>query len=103
MANNLLANPMQISGSMAQGYKAATAASLGTLRTLVVEKLEWLSPATIGDTIVIGDPVSGLELAKFVCEVALQTQILDWTANPRIWQDFEINSFPSGTLKIFTR
>ena len=67
------------------------------------EKIEWLSPVTIGDTIIIGDPISGLELAKFVCEVALQSQILDWTANPRIWQDFEINSVPSGTLKIWTR
>jgi hypothetical protein len=103
MANNLLANPMQISGSMASSYKTATASALGTLRTLKVEKLEWLSPGTVGDTIVIGDPISGLELANFVCETALQSQLLDWTANPKLWQDFEINSFPSGTLKIWTR
>jgi hypothetical protein len=111
MANNLVANPMVITGSLATSYKAQLAAanpgaginntSFGTLHTLLVDRIEWLSPATIGDTVTIGDPVSGAVLDKFVCETALQSQVHDFTPYPRVWQDFELNSMPSGTLYIF--
>ena len=103
MANSLASNPMVISGSMSQGYKAATAAALGTLRTLLVEKIYWENPANVGDTISIGDPVSGLVLLVLRCEVANQSQLIDFTSNVKVWQDFEINSLPSGTLYIYTR
>lgn len=102
MPNNLAANPMVISGSVT-GYKTLTASALGTLRTLIVEKLYWENPATIGDSFTIGDPISGLVLAAFRCEVANQSQLLDWTSNPKMWQDFAIDAFPSGTLYIYTR
>ena len=114
MANLLNQNPMILTGSTATSYKSQTAGTLGaapknlntvqgTLLTLVVEKLYWENPATIGDLILIGDPISGLELARLRCEVAGQSQVLDWSANPKIWQDFEINTFGSGTLYIYTR
>lgn len=103
MANNLLANPMVLTSSMSQGYKAATASALGTLRTLIVEKIYWFNPAVAGDQINIGDPISGLTLLNLRCESANQSQVIDWTANPKLWQDFEIDTFNSGTLYIFTR
>jgi len=88
---------------MAQSYKAAVAATLGTLFTLRVEKIYWFNPAAIGDVVNIGDPISGLTLLNLRCEVANQTQVIDWTPNPRLWQDFEIDTFGSGTLYIFCR
>ena len=104
MANNLFANPMVITGSVT-GYKAAMAVAgkIGTLFTLLVEKIYWENPGTIGDTISIGDPVSGLVLLVLRCEVANQSQLIDFTSNPKLWQDFSIDSLPSGTLYIFTR
>jgi hypothetical protein len=105
MANNLFANPMVITGSLATSYKAqmAGAGEIGSLFTLRIEKVYWENPGTIGDTITIGDPISGLTLLALRCEVANQSQLIDWTSNPKLWQDFEINSFPSGTLYIYTR
>jgi hypothetical protein len=108
-----LGNPLIITSSMATSYKTQLAAaspnagknntSYGTLTSLLIEKIEWLSPVTVGDSIVIGDPQSGLNLLTLVCETALQSQIIDWTSNPKLWLDFEINQFSSGTLKIWTR
>lgn len=103
MANNLFANPMVITGSMATSYKTQVASQIGTLFTLIVEKVYWFNPATIGDVVNIGDPISGLTLLNLRCEAANQSQIIDWTANPKIWQDFEIDTFSSGTLYIYTR
>lgn len=94
---------MVITGSMAQGYKASVAASLGTLFTLKVEKVYWKSPVAQNDQVTIGDPASGLTLLNLNCESAGQSQIVDWTADPKIWRDFEINRFDSGTLYIYTR
>ena len=103
MANTLNANPMVITGSLATSYKTATASSLGTLRTLMIEKVYWENPLNVGDTITIGDPNSGQALLVLRCEVANQSQLIDWTANPKLWIDFEINAFPSGTLYLYTR
>jgi hypothetical protein len=100
--SNLAANPMLINGSVT-GYKTQTAAALGTLRTLLIEKIYWENPVNIGDTVSIGDPVSGLVLLVLRCEVANQSQLIDWTTNPKLWQDFAIDSFPSGTLYLYTR
>lgn len=108
MANNFQSNPIVITGSMGS-YKAAIALAKGsgglasTLTTLIIEKIYWENPLTIGDSVSIGDPISGAVLLLLRCEVANQSQLIDWTANPKIWQDFEINSFVSGTLYIYTR
>jgi hypothetical protein len=105
MANNLFANPMVITGSMATSYKTqmAAAGKIGTLFTLIVEKILWLNPQTAGDMVNIGDPNSGLTLLQLRCENANQSQVIDWTANPKLWQDFEIDTFGSGTLFVYTR
>lgn len=123
MANNILSNPMVITGSMATSYKTQLAAAVpnagiygiagkgkgvitgayGTLQTLIIEKIYWENPGTIGDSISIGDPLSGAVLLLLHCEVANQSQLIDFTSNPKLWQDFEIDAFPSGTLYIYTR
>lgn len=114
MANILNANPMVITGSMATAYKAALNAitsptpegvlrGLGTLRTLIIEKIYWFNPINVGDQVTIGDPQSGETLLNLRCEVANQSQLVDWTANPKIWTDFQIDVFSSGTLYIYTR
>ena len=110
---NLQANPIVITGSMATSYKTQLAAaapnagknntSYGTLTTLIVEKIYWANPASVGQSITIGDPISGLTLAYLQCEVAGSAILLDWQSNPKIWQDFELNSMPSGTLYIYLR
>ena len=92
-------------------YKAAIAANLAsgglksTLTTLIVEKIYWENPQTVGDTISIGDPISGTVLLLLRCEVANQSQLIDWTSNPKIWQDFSINMFADAgsNLYIYTR
>lgn len=88
---------------MTQGYKASVASSLGSPLTLIVEKIYWFNPANIGDLVDIGDPISGLTLLNLRCEVADQSQVIDWTSNPRLWQDFEVGTISSGTLYIYTR
>lgn len=103
MATNLFTNPMVITGSLAQSYKTSVASQIGTLFTLVVEKIYWENPTNVGDQVLIGDPASGATLLNLRCETANQSQIIDWTANPKVWRDFEINTFNSGTLFIYTR
>lgn len=108
MANNFQTNPIVITGSMGS-YKAAIALAKGsgglgnTLTTLLVEKIYWENPITVGDGVSIGDPISGNILVVLRCEVANQSQLIDWTSNPKLWQDFSIDSFVSGTLYIYTR
>jgi hypothetical protein len=117
-----LGNPIVVTGSMATSYKTQLAAavpnagiygiagkgagvitgSYGTLTALKIAKIEWLSPVTVGDQVNIGDPNSGLTLLNLVCEVALQSQIIDWTASPVLWNDFEIDRMNSGTLYLWT-
>lgn len=99
---NLTANPIVITGSLATSYKTQTAASLGTLTTLIVERLIWVNPGA-SKSLSIGDPTSGEVLWTRRSNSAGDDVETDWTANPRIWQDFELNSFPGGTLYIFTR
>ena len=103
MANNLLVNPVQIEVPMTSSYKGATAASLGTLTTLLIEKILWLTPTTIGDGALIDDPANGTEIARFRAEVAGQSQVLDWTSHPRLVSDFIVPQINSGRLKIYLR
>lgn len=103
MANNLTSNPIVITGSMATSYKAQVAASLGTLFCIKVERIRWVqAPAT--SSISIGDPASGLVLWAAANPSATAIDIDgDFTADPRLWRDFEINAFPGGTLYIYIR
>ena len=110
---NLQANPIVITGSMATSYKTQLAAaapnagknnaSYGTLTSILVEKIYWANPAVASQSITIGDPISGLTLAYLQCEVAGSAILLDWQSNPKIWTDFQVNSFPSGVLYIYLR
>lgn len=102
MANTLTTNPIILSG-VQTSYKAAVASILGTLFTLRVEKIYWFQPATVGDEALIINPQSGQTLLRLRCEVAGQSQVIDWTANPKLWQDFGVNQLDSGSIEIYTR
>jgi hypothetical protein len=100
---NLLANPIVIDGDLATSYKTQVASSLGTLFTLKIEKIIWVA-APAGASLSIGDPNSGLVLWSRKNDSAGAVDIEDdFTADPRLWRDFEINAFPGGTLYIYTR
>jgi hypothetical protein len=99
MANSLNQNPLLINSTMTS-YKAATLASQGSFQYLLIEKIEWLSPATIGDGLTITDNQGNI-LISCVCEAALQSQIFDWTAKPKRWADFNVPTIGSGTLRIW--
>ena len=100
MANSLTANPIIINVTQTS-YKAAVAANTtqGSPITLRVARVEWFSPATVGDQAVIIDPASGKEWLRFKCETALTSQILPVN---EMWSDFAVVQLDSGTLKIFT-
>lgn len=107
MATNLQSNPIVITGSVT-GYKAQTASALGTLRTLIVERILWVNPPA-SSSISIGDPISGEILwtrqtgATNTTNQASPDIDENWTSNPRIWQDFALDIFPGGTLYIYCR
>jgi hypothetical protein len=100
MANSLTQNPLLINAPTTQSYKAATLAALGSFQYLLIEKIEWQSPATIGDSLVITDNQNNV-LLSCTAEVALQSQIFDWTAKPKRWADFNVPTIGSGTLRIW--
>jgi len=102
MANLLNQNPIIITGTQTS-YKAAVAATLGSLFTLRVEKWYWRTPANVGDICLVIDPANGVERLRLRCEVAGQSILVDWTANPKIMSDFAIVQFDSGELEIHTR
>lgn len=102
MANSF-GNPIVLTGSMPQGYKAATAAALGTLRVLIVTRIKWVNPG-ISQSVSIGDPVSGLVLWAAKSNTAGEDVTEDFSADPQLWNDFELNALPGGgTIYIFTR
>jgi hypothetical protein len=47
-----------------------------------IRKLYWRNPANVSDTMTIIDPFSGITLLRLRCEVASQSQLIDWTAVP---------------------
>lgn len=100
MPNNLNSNPLVIQNSVVS-YKTAVTASVGTLFSFRVMKVYWENPGTIGDVVTIGDPASGMTLLNLRCEVAGQSQVVDWTAFPVLWRDFSIDTISSGTLYIY--
>lgn len=102
MANALNQNPIILTGTQTS-YKAAVATSLGTLFTLKIEKFYWEDPITIGDQVVLIDPQSGAEKLRLRCEVAGQSQVVDWTAAAKLFNDFAVVQLDSGKLYIYTR
>ena len=102
MANDYISNPILIDTAFTEGWKAEVATTLGSPLTLLVTKVEWLSPVTIGDKVIILDTSQlTTNLLDYTCEVALQSQIFDWTARPIRWRDFQVTQIDSGTLKIW--
>ena len=114
MANNVTRNPITITGSL-PSFKTALAAavpnaginssSYGTLQTLIVERIVWSTPGN-SNSLSIGDPNSGEVLELLRSDSSGDDVIRDLTANPKIWDDFSVNSFPNSpnaTLFIYTR
>jgi hypothetical protein len=101
MANNLLVNPVVFTTVMATSYKNQTATSLGAFQYLLIEKVIWETPVTVGDQFIFIDPISSQTLLLGTCEVAGQSQVFDWTPKPRRWQDFELSKISSGTIYLY--
>jgi len=101
VSNSLNTNPIVTTGAQSS-YKAAVAASLGTLFTLRVREIRWLSPNNVGDVLLITDPQSGQELCRLVCSTAKQDVVEDWNANPHEWRDFAVTQQDSGRAYIHT-
>lgn len=102
MPNVLTANPVVITG-VQPSYKAAVAASLGAFYNLRIEKVYWETPVTVGDTVTITDASGSQTILNLRCEVAAQSEIVDWSANPRYVADFAVPQISSGTLYIYLR
>jgi hypothetical protein len=100
MATNLNSNPILIQGSVT-GYKAQTEAAQGTLRTLEVQRLRWVGPGN-SQTLSIGDPISGGILEMMKSNSSGEDVEINYIPC-RLWQDFAIDSFPGGSLLIYTR
>lgn len=99
--SNLLVNPLVITATMASGYKASTLAALGSFQYLLVEKLYWYKPVTPGDQCVVEELTAGNILAQFNCETANNSQLIDWTAKPKRWADFQVTKLDSGVLYVY--
>lgn len=105
MANLYLQNPIVITSNMTQSYKSLSntvGSGLGSFTYLLIEKIIWESPVTVADKVLITDPDDGAVLLPLTCEVSGQSQIIDWTAKPKRWRDFEVSEINSGTLYIYT-
>jgi hypothetical protein len=100
MANNLNVNPAVFT-TTSGSYKAAVSASQGTFLTVLVEKIYFFNPNAVGDTALITDPNTGETLLRLRCEVANQSQLVDWTAKPKRWADFAVPELDSGTLYVY--
>ncbi len=99
MANILTQNPIRVDTAMVSSWKTQIAASNGTFQDLRVEKIEWKSPVTAADTFFIEDQ-NAYSLLQGTCETNGQSQIWDWTAKPKRWQDFTVTQISSGVLLI---
>jgi hypothetical protein len=100
---SLTTNPIVIGAVMASDYKSQVLASLGSLFTLRIEKIFWENAVTKGDYARIIDPGSGNEIATIYNVSANSSYVIDYTPNPRIWQNFRVDQLDSGTLRIYTR
>lgn len=103
MANSLSRNPIYVDATF-PSYKAAVAATLGTLFTLIVTKVRWVAPTKAGDQVVIEDPQNGNVLLNMFNPTNTGGDIEeDFSASPRLWSDFAVGTLSSGRLLIFTR
>ena len=102
--SNLLAKTITIDSTMLTSYKAQTNATLGSPRSLLVEKVYWKNPAAQNDTCTVTDPVTGAILSgcDLIAEAAGESIVLDFTPHAQLWRDF-IVTLSSGTLEIVTR
>lgn len=82
---------------------AAVASAQGSPLTLRVEKIRWVDAVTATDELKIADPTSGITLLELINPAANSTLEVDWTAHPKLWQDFIVSVMGSGTLFIYTR
>ena len=101
MANQLTLNPVILTGTMATSYKAATATTLGTLFTVRVQQIRWFDTIAVGDVALIIDPQTGNHLLSLRCITAGQAIVVDWSAQPRLWRDFQVIQHDSGRLYIY--
>ena len=99
--SNLLANPAIITAPMSGTFQSLLPA-INQRPYLLVEKVLWETPVTPGDTVSIVD-AQGNVLLPLTCEVASQSQIVDWSAHPKIWRDFQVSTLASGILYIYLR
>ena len=99
MANSLNVNPAVFTTTQAS-YKAAVSASQGTLFTLLIKRIVWEAPSTVGHQCLIIDPQSGRTLFRMVADAANKTIEQDWTARPQLWADFAVDQLDSGNLYI---
>ncbi|MHB8501496.1 MAG: hypothetical protein ACYDHE_11200 [Candidatus Acidiferrales bacterium] len=104
MANILNRNPIYIDTAF-QSYKAAVAATLGTLFTLIVTRVLWVGPVAIGDEVIIDDPHGGAQLLLLRNTVTNGPDIeRDYSASPLLWADFGVPQMPAGSkLFIYTK
>jgi hypothetical protein len=103
MSVNLTSNPIVITTAMPSSYKAATLAAFGAFQTVRIQKVYWENPINIGDAMQIVDPTSSMVILPLRCEVAGQSQVVDWTPQPRLVSDFIVNQISSGTLYIYLK
>lgn len=102
MANALTRTPIVIDTAFAS-YKAAVAATLGTLFTLRVYSVTWVGPGAAGHQAEIVDPQGGGQLLLMNAVAAGQDVVRDWSAAPRLWADFGVPIIQSGKLFIDAR
>lgn len=100
MSNSLNTNPATFTSPTGSFKSLITA---GVFSTLLIEKVYWFGPANVGDTVSITDPITGAVLLNLKCGVANEGIVIDWTAAPKLWQDFAVSQISSGTLEIYFR
>lgn len=102
MANALDQNPLIIDTQMTEAVKkdqldAAVTVWDGAFR---ISKIYWLQPTTIGDLMVMKNKASGKVIAKMRCEVADQSQYLDF--DPQlVTPDIIVDDLDSGVVYIY--
>ena len=79
--------------------KVTTADSTAVTGQVKVRKFYWKSPATIADTCVIQDG-AGNEVVTLVCEVALQSQVVDFDSPGLEFKStgIKVSTLASGNL-----
>lgn len=103
MANQLSQNPIIIVSPLVPSYKAAVSSTIGTLFTLLINKIVWQGAGAQGNVALITDPANGNNRVRLIAQGLDIPQIVDWTADPQAWSDFAVPQIDSGILQIYTR